>query len=58
MRRGSFQLAAPLTDENGKTRLTLNARVVKALPVAADALAGMDPGWTESLERLAALVAG
>ena len=34
---------------NGKTRLTLHAKVVKAAPAAAGAIAGMEQGWTQSL---------
>lgn len=41
---------------NGKTRLTLHVQVVKATPVAAKALAGMDMGWSQSLDRLAVFV--
>jgi uncharacterized protein YndB with AHSA1/START domain len=44
------------TEHNGKTRLTLHAEVVKATPAAADALAGMEEGWTQSLDRLAAVL--
>jgi uncharacterized protein YndB with AHSA1/START domain len=44
------------TEHNGKTRLTLHAKVVKSTPAAAGALAGMEQGWTESLERLAAVL--
>jgi uncharacterized protein YndB with AHSA1/START domain len=40
-------------EENGKTTLTLHARVVRSTPDAAAALAGMEQGWTGSLERLA-----
>jgi uncharacterized protein YndB with AHSA1/START domain len=36
----------------GKTKLTLQARVVKATAGAAAMLAGMEAGWTQSLERL------
>lgn len=39
-------------NDNGKTRLTLRAAVMVAAPEAAPALAGMEQGWTESLERL------
>jgi uncharacterized protein YndB with AHSA1/START domain len=35
-----------------KTKLTLHARVLWAKPEAAQALAGMEQGWSESLERL------
>jgi len=41
---------------SGRTRLTLHAAVVKAAPSAAAAIAGMEQGWRESLERLASLV--
>lgn len=44
-------------EHNGKTKLTLHAKVVKATPMTAQALSGMDQGWNESLDRLAALVA-
>lgn len=43
-------------DLSGRTRLTLNARVVNAAPEAARNLAGMEEGWTQSLERLSAIV--
>jgi len=40
----------------GRTRLTLNARVVRKGPGADQHLGGMEVGWTQSLERLAAYV--
>jgi uncharacterized protein YndB with AHSA1/START domain len=45
------------TEHRGKTTLTLHAKVVKAMPAAAGALAGMEQGWTQQLERLAAHLA-
>jgi uncharacterized protein YndB with AHSA1/START domain len=39
-------------EHDGKTTLTLRAVVVKAAPEVAGALAGMEAGWTQSLERL------
>jgi uncharacterized protein YndB with AHSA1/START domain len=45
-------------ERGGKTTLTVHARAVGLAPVASQMLAGMDAGWTQSLERLAALVAG
>lgn len=45
-----------LTEHNGKTKLTLHAKIVKATPGAASAVAGMEQGWSQSLERLAALL--
>jgi uncharacterized protein YndB with AHSA1/START domain len=44
-------------EHNGKTKLTLHVVVLKAAPEAAGALAGMEEGWTQSLERLDELVA-
>jgi uncharacterized protein YndB with AHSA1/START domain len=40
-------------NDNGKTRLTLHAVVLKATPDAAWMIAGMDEGWSQSLDRLA-----
>ncbi len=36
----------------GKTKLTLQAVVVKSAPAAAAALAGMEEGWKQSLDKL------
>ncbi len=44
-------------EHNGKTKLTLHVVVIRATPEAAKALAGMEQGWTQSLERLDELVA-
>jgi uncharacterized protein YndB with AHSA1/START domain len=55
--QGSPQLEALHTvtfdDLGGKTKLTLQARVVKWTPEVAEALAGMEEGWVQALERLA-----
>jgi uncharacterized protein YndB with AHSA1/START domain len=40
-------------DEGGKTKLTLHASVSKVRPEAARHLAGMEIGWSMSLDRLA-----
>src|SRR5882672_8815579 len=40
-------------EHNGKTKLTLQAVVVKSTREGAAAIAGMEPGWTQTLERLA-----
>jgi uncharacterized protein YndB with AHSA1/START domain len=40
-------------DQGGKTKLTLRLQVVKSTPEAAPMLAGMEEGWTQTLERLA-----
>jgi uncharacterized protein YndB with AHSA1/START domain len=39
-------------EHGGKTKLTVQARVVKTTAVAAQYLDGMEAGWTQSLERL------
>lgn len=44
-------------EEKGKTKITLHAEVIHATPAVADALAGMDQGWNQSLDRLDNLVA-
>lgn len=46
-----------LQEENGKTRMTLHAKMIRAIPEVADKLGGMEQGWTESLERFEAEVA-
>jgi uncharacterized protein YndB with AHSA1/START domain len=40
-------------DLGGKTRLTVHTGVLKAAAEATRALAGMEQGWTESLDKLA-----
>jgi uncharacterized protein YndB with AHSA1/START domain len=44
-------------DQNGKTKLTLNTRGIAMVDYAAQYLQGMEAGWTQSLERLAELLA-
>jgi uncharacterized protein YndB with AHSA1/START domain len=44
-------------EHDGKTTLTVAARVVKTGPGAAEALEGMEAGWNQSFERLAEEVA-
>ena len=43
-------------EHQGKTKLTLHAEVASATPQADRFLAGMEEGWSQSLERLASLV--
>jgi uncharacterized protein YndB with AHSA1/START domain len=54
-----FEVLTTVTfaEQGGKTALTLQARVVHATAAAARHLAGMEVGWTQSLERLEAFVA-
>jgi uncharacterized protein YndB with AHSA1/START domain len=44
-------------DLGGKTKLTVDARAVGISPLAPQMLAGMEAGWTQSLERLEAITA-
>lgn len=41
-------------EQGGKTKLTLRARVIRATAQAPQYLKGMEAGWTQSLDRLAA----
>jgi uncharacterized protein YndB with AHSA1/START domain len=54
--QGNFGLEVLSTitfaEKDGKTELTLEVVVLKALPEVFGALAGMEMGWTQSLERL------
>lgn len=43
-------------DVGGKTRLTVQSSAVGLAPIAPQMLAGMEMGWTQSLEKLADLV--
>ncbi len=45
---------ATFDEYNGKTKITLQAVVLKSTPAVAGAIAGMEQGWTQSLEKLAA----
>jgi uncharacterized protein YndB with AHSA1/START domain len=48
---------ATFAEHKGKTELTLQAFVTRATPEAAGALGGMEEGWSQSLDKLAALLA-
>jgi uncharacterized protein YndB with AHSA1/START domain len=54
-----FEVLTTVTfaEQNGKTVQTLQARVVELTAKAAPYLAGMEMGWTQSLERLAEYLA-
>lgn len=45
-------------ERDGKTLLTVNARVIKAGPGSAEPLEGMHEGWNQTLDRLVAHVVG
>jgi len=60
--RGEAQLQVHHTitfdDLGGRTAMTLRARVLKAEPETLEALAGMEQGWSESFDKLAATLKG
>jgi uncharacterized protein YndB with AHSA1/START domain len=43
-------------DKAGKTELTLKVTVLRSTPEMAGALGGMEQGWSESLEKLDAMI--
>jgi uncharacterized protein YndB with AHSA1/START domain len=43
-----------LDEDGGRTRMTLHVKVLRAEPEIAAKLAGMEQGWSQSLERLEA----
>ena len=46
-------ITATFTEHGGKTTVSVNAHVVRIVaPIAEQMLAGMEAGWTQSLERL------
>jgi uncharacterized protein YndB with AHSA1/START domain len=45
-------------DQGEKTRITVHASAVGIAPIAGEMLKGMEPGWAQSLDRLAVLVSG
>ena len=45
------------TEENGKTKMTLRATVVKSTPEACGSVEGMNVGWNQSIDRFADLLA-
>ncbi len=45
---------ATFADHDGKTTVTLHAVIVTSSPAVEASLAGMEEGWTQSLDRLAA----
>lgn len=45
------------TEQSGRTTLTLVTHAVGRAPIAAQMLAGMEAGWTQSIDKLEELVA-
>jgi uncharacterized protein YndB with AHSA1/START domain len=53
-----FEILTTVTfaEHGGKTKLTLHAKVMMATPAGAPHLAGMEMGWSQTLDRLAEYV--
>ena len=45
-------------EQGGKTKLTLHTHAVGRVPVAKQMLAGMEAGWTQTIDKLDELVSG
>src|SRR5882672_5408261 len=45
-----------LTERDGKTTMTLRSHAVGRVPIAPQMLAGMEAGWTQSIDNLGELV--
>jgi uncharacterized protein YndB with AHSA1/START domain len=51
------ETAVTFVERNGKTTLTLRTYAVGLVPIAPNMLAGMEAGWTQSIDKLQELVA-
>ena len=45
-----------LSEQGGKTTMTLKSRAVGLVPISVQMLAGMEAGWTQSIDKLGELV--
>jgi|SoiMetStandDraft_2_1073263.scaffolds.fasta_scaffold33321_3 uncharacterized protein YndB with AHSA1/START domain len=52
------ETAVTFAEKDGKTTLTMKAYAVGLVPIAPQMLAGMEAGWTQSIDKLEALVGG
>jgi uncharacterized protein YndB with AHSA1/START domain len=55
--RFEIRQVTTFAERDGKTVLTLQAFVLRSTPESADALGGMEQGWSQSLDKLADLLA-
>jgi uncharacterized protein YndB with AHSA1/START domain len=46
-----------LTEQGGKTTMTMKSHMVGLVPIAPQMLAGMEAGWAQSIDKLEELVA-
>jgi len=52
------ETAVIFAEKDGKTTLTLKTHAVGLVPIATTMLAGMEAGWTQSIDKLEELAAG
>ncbi|HEY1474781.1 MAG TPA: SRPBCC domain-containing protein [Pseudolabrys sp.] len=50
------ETSVTLTEQDGKTTLTVKSHMVGLVPKAPQMLAGMEAGWTQSIDKLGELV--
>lgn len=50
------ETSVTLTEQGGKTILTMKSRMVGMAPIAPQMLAGMEAGWTQSIDKLEELL--
>jgi len=51
------ETSVSFAEHDGKTTLTVKAHAVGRVPIAVQMLAGMEAGWTQSIDKLGELVA-
>lgn len=51
------ETSVTFAEHAGKTRLTMKSHMVGMVPIAPQMLAGMEAGWTQSIDKLEELVA-
>jgi uncharacterized protein YndB with AHSA1/START domain len=50
------ETAVTFAEHDGKTTLTMTSHMVGLVPIAAQMLAGMEAGWTQSIDKLQAML--
>ncbi len=50
------ETSVTLSEQGGKTTLTMKSHMVGLVPIAVQMLAGMEAGWTQSIEKLEELL--
>ena len=51
------ETAVTFAERDGKTTLTMTSHMVGLVPIAPQMLAGMEAGWTQSIDKLEAMLA-